>query len=382
MRIAGLVATAHRIPLARPMVSAKYRITHRELVVVRVETDAGHTGTGWCMVNMGALSIQALIRSYLAPMLAGENPLDVERHWDRLWESCHFLGPGGVSTYAIGAIDIALWDIRAQAAGMPLWRLLGGARDTVPVYASAINLHLSDAELMDQTEGYLSQGYSTFKMKIGRPNPEEDIARVGAMRALIGPARTLLLDANQKWKAAEAADMCQRFRAFRPGWMEEPVSSDDIAGNAFARAHGGIPIALGEQLCNRFEFWNYVRADAADVLQPNVWKVGGVTEWMKIAHMVQHANLPISPHDSWELALHLVAAIPNGWAVENLLNGSLCDLGLVQRPIPVANGLVRMDARPGHGVELDEAALARVEVAPGTVLDGGPAVRRPDDPAA
>src|SRR5690606_18376493 len=143
----------------------------------------------------------------------------------------------------------------------------------------------------------------------------EDLERVRAVRSLIGDGRTLLLDANQRWSAGDAVRLCRALAESNPGWIEEPLLSDDVAGHAHLRRNSQIPVAIGEQLGNRFDFWNYVRAEAADILQPNVWKVGGITEWMKIAHLAQHANLTVAPHNSLELSAHLVGAVPNGWMV-------------------------------------------------------------------
>lgn len=348
--------------------SAKYRITHHELVRTRIGTDDGRTGDGWCTtIGVAGLSIASLVNSYLVPLLEGEDARDHERLWERLWQDLHFAGAGGISTLAIATVDIALWDIKAKAAGMPLWRLLGGVRDEIPVYASAVNLHLTLDHLQAQVEQQLSEGYEVFKLKIGRRDFEDDLGRMRAIRKQIGASRTLLLDANQRWTAGEAVARCRALGEVRPGWIEEPLLSDDVAGHAHVRAAGTLPVAIGEQLGNRFDFWNYVRADAADYLQPNVWKVGGITEWMKIAHMAQHANLPVAPHNALELSAHLVGAVPNGWMIENIFGGNLADFGIVDTAPKVVNASVRLGEEPGHGIVFNEAALAPFEMAAGLV---------------
>jgi L-alanine-DL-glutamate epimerase-like enolase superfamily enzyme len=298
----------------------------------------------------------------------------VERVWAALWEDCHFAGPAGLSTLAIATIDIALWDLKGQAAGMPLHQLLGGMRDRVGVYASAVNLHLTREELVAQVEGQLAAGYEVFKIKIGRTSFEEDLDRVRAVRRTIGPARTLLLDVNQRWSAGIAASRLRELTEVRPDWIEEPILSDDVQGHVHVRRAGGIPIAVGEQLGNRFEFWNYVAAGAVDVVQPNVWKVGGITEWLKIAHMAQHANLTVAPHDSLELSIHLVGAIPNGFMVENIFGGNLSDLGVVEQPITIERGAIALPRAPGHGVRFRGEALAQFELTPGTAILRQPSV--------
>lgn len=362
MNITSATTRAFRLPLKERMISSKFTMTHRELVLLTVETDAGLTGTGWCTTaGVGALAARALIDAYLAPFLLGEDPRNNERIWQRLWTDCHAAGPGGITTLALSAIDIALWDIKAKHAREPLHRLLGGARASVGVYASAINLHLTKEQLLAQVEDHLSQGYSAFKLKIGRADADEDLDRCRAVRKLIG-ARALMLDVNQKWSAGEAVQRCRGLAEVAPTFVEEPLISDDVAGHAHVRAHGGVPLALGEQLCNRFEFWNYVRAEAADFLQPDVWKVGGITEWTKVAMLAQCANLVVSPHGALEISMHLAGATPNCAMVENIFGLNLYDFGATARPVIIKNGTIALPDAPGHGVAFDGPALAANEV--------------------
>lgn len=366
MRIAEVVAGTYRIPLAEPWVSAKYRITHHEYVVTEIRTECGRSGTGWCQtIGLGGLAVEQLLTAYLAPTLVGEDPCNTERIWSRLWDECHFLGPAGITTLALATVDIALWDIKAKAAGLPLHQLLGGMSDSVGVYASAVNLHLTQDQLLAQVDEQLAQGYETFKLKIGRNDPVEDLDRMRAVRKLIGPSRALLLDVNQRWTSGEALVKLKAFADINPGWIEEPLLSDDVAGHAHLRRTCGVPIAVGEQLGNRYEFWAYIRAEAADVLQPNVWKVGGVGEWMKIAHAAQLANLVIAPHDSLELSCHLVGAIRNGFLVENIFGGNLSDLGVVEEPVTVARGRIALSQKPGHGVVFRGDRLKSYRLEPG-----------------
>lgn len=370
MKIESIVSRAYRMHLREAWVSAKYHITHHELVRTDVITESGLTGTGWCTtIGVGGLSIAALLKAYVNPLLVGQDARDTERLWEAMWQDLHFAGPGGITTLAIATVDIALWDLKAKAAKMPLWRLLGGARETVDVYASAVNLHLTHDQLMDQVDRHLSEGYDIFKIKIGRKDIEEDLERVRGVRSRIGASRTLLLDANQRWATGDAVRYCRALEEVRPGWIEEPILSDDVQGHAHLRSRIGIPVALGEQLCNRFEFWNYVRTGAADVLQPNVWKVGGITEWIKIAHMAQHANLTVAPHNSLELSSHLMGAVPNGWAVENIEGGNLADFGIIEQAPYIENARVTLTDIPGHGVVFDEAALAFYEMDAQSVVE-------------
>jgi L-alanine-DL-glutamate epimerase-like enolase superfamily enzyme len=378
VKIVRTTARGFRLPLRERMVSSRVTMTHRELVLVEIETDTGITGTGWCTTaGVGGMAAKALIDAYLAPTLTGEDPRNTERLWRRMWMECHAAGPGGITTLALSALDIALWDIKAKALNEPLHRLLGGARTSVPVYASAINLHLTQEQLVDQVKGHLALGYTSFKLKVGRPDLDEDVDRCRAVREAIGAQGQLMLDANQKWGIGEAVQHCRLLATVSPLFIEEPLLSDDVHGHRKLRDAAGVPIALGEQLCNRYDFWNYVRDDAADFLQPDVWKVGGITEFMKIVALGAASNVDISPHGAMEISVHLAAAVPNALHVENIFGLNLYDFGATANPMSVKDGkLVPPDA-PGHGVVFDGPSLvAENEIQPGKAIDREPLQRR------
>jgi L-alanine-DL-glutamate epimerase-like enolase superfamily enzyme len=376
VKITRIACRAFRLPLKQKLASSQVTMTHRELVLVEIETSEGIPGIGWCTTaGVGAAAVHALIVGYLAPMLPGTDPRATERTWQRLWMECHAAGPGGITTLALSAIDIALWDIKAKAAGEPLHRLLGGARTNVEVYASAINLHLSKAELLEQVRAQRADGYTSFKLKVGRPGLREDLERCLAAREAIGDDGKLLLDANQKWSIGEAIQRCGLLAEAQPFFVEEPLLSDDVNGHRKLRDATGIPIAMGEQLCNRFDFWNYVRDGAADFLQPDVWKVGGITEFLKIAALGAAANIPISPHGAIEISAHLAAALPNALHVENIFGLNLHDYGATSTPMPITNGRLAPGIVPGHGVVFDGSALAGNEITPGEAIDRVPLLR-------
>jgi L-alanine-DL-glutamate epimerase-like enolase superfamily enzyme len=377
MKITRVSVRGYRLPLRERLQSSSVSMTHRELVPVEVETDAGITGIGWSTTaGVGGMAAKALIEAYLAPTLIGEDPRNVERLWRRLWKECHAAGPGGITTLAIAAIDIALWDIKAKAVGEPLHRLLGGARASVSVYASAINLHLTKDQLIAQVKDHLSQGYRAFKLKVGKPDPMEDVDRCRAVREVIGTGCVMMLDANQKWNIGEAIQRCGLLAQTSPMFIEEPLLSDDVHGHRKLRDATGVPIAVGEQLCNRYEFWNYVRDDAVDFLQPDIWKVGGITEFIKIVALGAAANIDISPHASLELSQHLAAAVPNALHIENIFGLNLHDFGATAKPFAVQDGRAVLGDAPGHGVVFDGPSLvAANEAQPGRTIEREPLYR-------
>lgn len=350
-RIAQVEFATYRVPLPAPVRSATIAISHRELLIVRVTADDGTTGVGWgATAGVAITAAAALLRDYLLPGLDGTRVFEADATWDRLWKRVHFPDAGGISTLALGPLDIALWDLRAKLARLPLFRLLGGHRDRVFAYASAINFHLDLDALVEQAQSFVAQGFGGLKMKIGRPDLAQDLRRIDAIRGVIGPERKLYLDANQAWTVAEAVQACQALEAFAPAWIEEPILSDDVAGHADLRRRLRMPVALGESLSNRYEFWNFVRESAVDVLQPNPWKVGGITEWMRIASLAAVANLRVAPHASIEISSHLCAAIAPGLGVERLFGGDLSDIGILRSELRFEAGEVILGEVAGHGV--------------------------------
>lgn len=363
MRITEIETRLYRIPPVVHIEDAIQRVSHWELLVSTVHTDAGISGTGLAYTNgLGGTAIRELLETYLTPLVLGADPVDVERIWSRGWWELHALGSGGMTRFALAALDIALWDILAKHAGVPLYRLMGGSRDRIPAYGSGINMHLDGEPLLEQMRGFLAQGYRAVKMKVGRDNPEEDVERVGAVRGLIGPGFPLMLDANQKWTAGEAIRRAAMLRPFDPFWLEEPLLADDRAGHTRVREAAGIPIAVGETLYTRYEFADYIRTGAVDVVQADVCRVGGFTELLKIAKLAESFNLPLAPHFMMELSVHALCAVPNGLILEDLRGGSLTELGILAEPIRVTQGQLAPPVRSGHGIVLDQAALRQYEV--------------------
>ena len=367
MRIASAEARCYRVPLPAPWGSATHRITHHELIVTRLATDEQHDGVGWSYtVGTGGTGVAALLSDYLLPQLAGMDPAPIERIWQDLWKATHDVG-GGIARLALASLDIALWDLRARAVGQPLCTVLGGTPAPVPAYGSGVNLHLALPDLLAQVERWQSRGYAAFKIKVGHDDPEQDVERVRAVREAIGPRARLMVDANQKWTAAEAAQRVRTLEPFDPFWIEEPVIADDVPGNAWVNAHVRPPVALGENVHSTYQFAGYLRENAVDIVQPDVARVGGITEWMKIAHLAQAFNRPVSAHLVVEISAHLHCAVPNALILEDVDDGSLSDLGVLREPIRAERGAFTPPAVPGHGVRFDWNALRRWEVTPGAV---------------
>lgn len=363
MKITQMDVSLHRVPLEKPWGDSTHLISHIELIVCGLNTDTSHSGVGYSYtVGSGGAAVPPLMRSYLAPIVVGEDPLYIERLWHRLWQECHDAGARGIGGLAINAIDMALWDLSGKAAGMPLHLLLGGARDRIAAYGSGVNLNLSQDQLLTQVEGWLSRGYEAVKIKVGKEDPGEDVERVGAVRALIGQKRRLMLDANQAWTASEATTRTRMLELHRPYWIEEPLISDDVLGHARLRAAVSTAIAVGENIHSRFEMATYVQLGAVDIVQADVVRIGGITEWLKVAHMADAFNLKVAPHFVLELSGSLLCAVPNALVLEDVEGGSLTELGVLEEPMPVKNGYWSPTRCPGHGILFDKRALDKTEI--------------------
>jgi L-alanine-DL-glutamate epimerase-like enolase superfamily enzyme len=369
MRIVEVRTSAHRLPPSVPWEDATNKVQGLEFVVVELVTDAGLVGTGFTYtVDIGGTSIAALVEDYLAPLVIGMDPLAYEQIWQKLQRQSRRLGVG-VNALAIAAIDVGVWDLLGKIHGQPLYRLLGGAREEIPAYISEINLATHDTvdDLLARVDDYVARGYRNVKFKIGRPDLDEDIERIVRVREKLGKGARLLVDLNQKWSASEALVKASRLDGLGLGWIEEPMLFDDVAAHAALKKAIRTPIALGESLHSRAQFLDYLKADAVDYVQADVAFVGGLTEWLKIAHLAQAFGRPVAPHYMVELSLHMLCGVSNGFMLENVIGGTFGELGLLAEPFVVEGPLVRPPQRPGHGVVFDRAALDRVRLDPASL---------------
>ncbi len=364
MKITSIESYACRVPPASPWEDATNKVQAIELIFVEVRTDTGLSGTGVSYsVDVGGTAIKTLIDDYLAPLAVGMDPLDYERIWNTLHRQSRRLGLG-VNSMAIAAIDIAVWDLIGKHHKLPLYRLLGGARDRVPAYISEINLSDSDTvgDLVRRVDDYLTRGYRSVKIKIGHEDAERDIERIARIKERIGRGGRLFVDLNQRWDAAEAIQKAARLDAFDLGWIEEPINYQDIDGHARLKRAVKTPIALGESLYSRQQFLQYLQADAVDIVQADVAFVGGITEWHKIAHLASAFGRMVAPHYMMELSLQMLCGVQNAFLLEDVVGGGLTELGLLEEPITVKDGIGVPPSRPGHGIMVDWSAVKRLAV--------------------
>lgn len=290
----------------------------QETVMVTLRCDDGSVGTGYTYtIGTGGSSIVALLHDHLAPRLIGRDPQQVEAIWRDLFFHTHATAVGAITSLAMAAIDTALWDRNAVVAGLPLWQLAGGAQPRVPVYTTEGGwLHLEPAQLVEQTLQAQSEGFLGAKLKVGKPHASEDLRRLAAVREAVGSGFELMVDANQGFTLSEAIRRARQYEAFDLAWFEEPMPAEQVQGHAQLLASTSLPIAVGESMYHPAQFAEYLKRDACSIVQADVARVGGITPWLKIAHLAEAHNVAICPHFLMELHVSLCAAVPNARWVE------------------------------------------------------------------
>jgi L-alanine-DL-glutamate epimerase-like enolase superfamily enzyme len=326
-----------------------------ELITVRVRDAEGAEGLGYTYtVGAGGAAVHAILTRDLEPLLVGRDAERIEEIWYAMWWALHYGGRGGAQGLAISAVDIALWDLRARRQHAPLWRVLGGFDPRVPCYAGGIDLDFPLDALLRQTDDNLARGFRAIKMKVGRPSLRQDVERVRAMRGHLGPDFPLMVDANMRWSVDEAIRAARALAELAPVWLEEPTIPDDVPGHARIVREGGLPIAAGENLHTLHQFRHLIAAGGVSYPEPDVTNCGGVTAFMKICHLAEAFNLPVTSHGAHDLTVHLLAAVPNRSYLE--AHGFGLDR-FIADPLRLEEGLAVAPDRDGHGVELDWKSL-------------------------
>jgi D-arabinonate dehydratase len=364
MKITDVQAILISIPLRKPTSMSNKTVTSREYVVTRVFTDEGITGSAY---TIGGSLVLSAVNETLKPLVVGANPFETERLWDRMFRTTLILGRKGAVIRALSTIDIALWDIKGRALNQPLYKLLGAYADKISVYSSGGYYRQGESfqEMADEMAGIVARGFGGIKIKVGALSFKEEVERLRTLRRTVGEGVEIMVDANNAWNELTYARKIMRaFEEYRVAWFEEPVLPDNFRGSAELAATFETPIATGEQECTRWGFRDLIEHRAADILQPDVAVVGGVTEWMKVAALASAYDLPISSHYFHDVHVHLMASIPNGLAAEYFpldLDIMVFDR-VVQEPLKPENGFLPVPQRPGLGMELDEEKLKRYRV--------------------
>lgn len=387
MKIKNIEATWLRVPVpkAQQVVSNLGVMTSFDTVLVRIETECGIVGYGEAKEEVGSVghchALAAMINGKLAPMLIGEDPRDITRLWETMYNGArtHFaleqgrvfpvLGRRGITICAISGIDIALWDILGRSLDAPVWRLLGGRKSVrMAAYASG---GWADANgIGAQLNGYIEKGgFKAVKMRVGIMDGQvpSSVRRVKAARAAIGDDILLMCDAHGSYSVAEAKLFCRLVEDCNLAWFEEPVTADDKRGMAEVRASTAVPIAAGESEFNRFDFRELAELRAVDVFQPDLAICGGITEAMRIGAIASSCNIRLAPHlwtgaAGFAAGMSIAAASPAGYILEYSLAKSPLLHELAEGVPEVKDGMIEIPDRPGLGLTINEEFVRRYAV--------------------
>ena len=349
------------LPLAAPISDAKVLtgrqkpLTEIAFLFAEIQSQEGHEGIGFTYSKRAGGPGQFAHAREIAPELLGEDPNDIARLWDKLVWAGASVGRSGLSTQAIAAFDIALWDMKAKRAGLPLAKLLGAHRDSVRCYnTSGGFLSMPIEQVLDNISKSLDSGIGGIKIKVGHPDPMVDLKRVEAVHKKIGGRVNLMVDANQQWDRVTAQRIGRILEQFNLTWIEEPLDAYDAEGHAMLAAQLDTPIATGEMLTSVAEHFELIRHDSVDFIQPDAPRVGGITPFLKICALADHKNLCLAPHYVMEIHLHLTAAYSREPWVEHFEWSE----PMFNERLQIKDGRMIVPNRPGLGFSLSEQARA------------------------
>jgi L-alanine-DL-glutamate epimerase-like enolase superfamily enzyme len=361
VKVTDVVVDVLQTPVEHSYVAAGREVRSNWHVLARVTTEDQIQGFGYIVAQRADL-VPAVAQAAreLGGHLIGQHVLEVEAAWSRLERVGNWAGPGGMLHMAIAPLDIALWDAAGKTLGQPLYRLLGGYRDRLPVYASdALWYSLSLDELAASASRHLQQGFRAMKLRLGHEaSPEGEAERVRAVRQVVGPQVQILVDATESWDVPRASRAGRRLQEEGIAWLEDPVQHQDVTGLSQLAGTLDIPVAAGEHLYQLSAFRAHFQARAVDIAIIDLARIGGITPWRRAAALAQAFQIPVCGHVIPEIHVHLLSAIPNGYMVEYVPRSAP-----ILREMPaLEDGALVAPKAPGLGLELDEAAVRRYRV--------------------
>lgn len=349
------------IPVETKRTDAVQSFTKQETIYVRLETADGLIALGYSYtIGTGGRAVLEMLRGGMLEAVVGTDAERPENVWYAAFTSTRATTVGAITSLALAAIDTAVWDGRSRRSGVPLWMLAGGSSPSIPVYDTEGGwLHLSPDELVSQARASQERGLHGAKIKVGSPRPHDDLARLSAVREAVGDDFDIMIDANQSLTTADAIRRARLFEPFDPYWFEEPLPADDVVGHERLAASTPIPIAVGESMYSVGQFREYLQRGAASVVQVDVARVGGITPWLKVAHLAEAYDVGVAPHFLMELHLSLACAIPNAVYLEHIPQLRR----VTSREITIIDGRAQAPTSLGLGIDWNVDAIDDLRVA-------------------
>ncbi len=349
------------LPLDNPISDAKVLmgkqkpLTEVAFVFSEIRTRDGFEGIGFGYSKRAGGRGMFAHAKEIADNLLGQDPNDIAKLWDKLMWAGASMGRMGMTAQSISPFDIALWDMKAKRAGLPLAKLLGAHRDSVQVYnTSAGFLHTPIDQVLKNVEAICARGIGGIKLKVGQPELAKDIDRVGQVRKMLGAEFPLMVDANQQWDRPKAMRACRALEPFDLTWIEEPLDAWDVEGHAALALSLDTPIATGEMLTSIAEHAQFIMAGSSDFVQPDAPRVGGITPFLQIMNLASFKGRKLAPHFAMEIHVHLSAAYPE----EPWLEHFEWLEPMFNERLELKNGRMQVPDRPGLGFTLSEQAIA------------------------
>ena len=332
----------------------------QETIIVKITTADGCVGEGYSYtIGTGGSSVIALLKDHLLPKLVGKDSMMIEQVWEELLLSTHATSVGAITSLALATIDTALWDLKCKRMGLPLYKVAGGAKNSIPVYTTeGAWLNLTKEELVDDALTAKSKGFYGSKIKIGLPNPKDDYDRVAAVREAVGSDYVIKTDCNQSFKLSDAKYRAQLLEELNVSWIEEPFLAHDVSAHAELNKSTVIPVAVGESVYSIHHFKEYLQHEAAEIIQVDVARIGGITPWLKVAHMAECHNKVVCPHFLMELHVSLCCAIQNSRWLEYIPQLDLLTL----EGTHIENGQAYPPSVPGLGIQWDWKKIEEIKI--------------------
>lgn len=351
LRMVDLAPKVERVDAIQSFVS-------QETPILTIYDIDGASGTGYSYtIGTGGPSVMALLEHTLLLRLIGQDADRIGGIWRDLLYVTHATAVGAITSLALATIDTALWDLRCRKQALPLWKAAGGSRDQIPLYSTEGGwLHLSTEALVNDALAMQEQGFGGSKIKIGCPHISEDAARLAAVREAVGAGYEILTDGNQGFTLSEAIRRAKMLEDFGVGWFEEPLKADDVAAHRELALRTSVPIAVGESMYSLSQFKDYLQSGAASIVQVDVARIGGITPWLKVAHLAEAFNVMVCPHFLMELHLPLVCAVPNAKWLEYIPQLD----SITEDTMRIKNGMAHVSNDPGLGITWDWSRLDKI----------------------